>query len=71
MTIGKHSEGRSGRTLDELLDEALVQTFPASDPVAVGRPTGTEPPHRPPDRRSPETRLPRRPTRRSRARRVG
>jgi hypothetical protein len=32
------------RHLDELLDEGLRETFPASDPVAVGRSTGTEPP---------------------------
>jgi hypothetical protein len=30
------------RHLDELLDEALRGTFPASDPVSVGRFTGTE-----------------------------
>ena len=29
--------------LDELLDEALRTTFPASDPVSVGRFTSTEP----------------------------
>lgn len=26
--------------LDELLDEALRETFPASDPIAVGTPQG-------------------------------
>ena len=31
------------RHLDELLDEGLQATFPASDPVAVGHFTGTEP----------------------------
>jgi hypothetical protein len=30
------SHGLTSRRLDELLDEALGQTFPASDPVSVG-----------------------------------
>ena len=38
------------RHLDELLDEALKGTFPASDPVSVGNFTGIEPPSRPVDR---------------------
>jgi hypothetical protein len=38
------------RHLDELLDEGLRETFPASDPVSVGRFTSTEPPARPLDR---------------------
>ena len=33
--------------VDELLDEGLRETFPASDPVAVGHFTATEPPSRP------------------------
>jgi hypothetical protein len=40
------------RRLDERLDEALAETFPASDPIAVGHPTGTERPGRPIDRTS-------------------
>jgi hypothetical protein len=36
--------------LEELLDEGLKATFPASDPVAVGHFTGTEPPSQPIDR---------------------
>jgi hypothetical protein len=40
---------REKRHLDELLDEGLRETFPASDPVSVGRFTGTEPPTRPVD----------------------
>ncbi|KAB2919768.1 MAG: hypothetical protein F9K29_04040 [Hyphomicrobiaceae bacterium] len=40
--------------LDEELDEALEQTFPASDPVAVGGATATEDPLRPVDRKAPE-----------------
>jgi hypothetical protein len=39
--------------LDEELDQALAQTFPASDPFSVGRPTATEPPARPVDRLPP------------------
>ena len=38
------------RHLDELLDEGLKGTFPASDPVSVGRFTSAEPPSRPIDR---------------------
>jgi hypothetical protein len=40
---------------DKRLDEALVETFPASDPIAAGQPTGTEPPSRPADRQAPLT----------------
>jgi hypothetical protein len=42
--------GKQKRHLDELLDEGLQGTFPASDPVAVGHFTATEPPSRPIDR---------------------
>ena len=38
------------RHIDELLDEGLRATFPASDPVAVGHFTATDPPSRPVDR---------------------
>ena len=38
--------GREKRHLDELLDEGLKETFPASDPVAVGHFTSTEPARR-------------------------
>lgn len=41
------------RKLDAELDEALVETFPASDPIAVGHPTATEPASRPIDREAP------------------
>ena len=37
-----------------MLDRALENTFPASDPFSIGDPTGTEPPRRPLDRRPPE-----------------
>ena len=42
--------GKQKRHLDELLDEGLRGTFPASDPVSVGRFTATEPPSRPIER---------------------
>jgi hypothetical protein len=41
--------GKEKRHLDELLDEGLKLTFPASDPVSVGRFTSTEAPSRPVD----------------------
>ena len=36
-------------------DKAVDMTFPASDPVAQGEPTGTEEPRRPVDRKAPVT----------------
>jgi hypothetical protein len=45
------SKGRKEkRHLDELLDEGLKGTFPASDPVSIGQFTGSEAPRRPIDR---------------------
>ena len=45
------AKGRTAeRHLDELLDEGLKETFPASDPVSIGHFTSTEPPARPIDR---------------------
>jgi hypothetical protein len=41
------------RKLDAQLDQALVYTFPASDPISIGHATGTEPPARPIDRKAP------------------
>src|SRR5687768_1745113 len=40
-------------TQDKKLDKAVEKTFPASDPVTVGKPTGTEPAKRPVDRQPP------------------
>ena len=40
---------RHTRHLEELLDEGLKGTFPASDPVSVGDFTSTEAPRRPVD----------------------
>jgi hypothetical protein len=42
--------------IEAALDDALDDTFPASDPVAVGSPTGTEPPRAPVDRKAPLSR---------------
>jgi hypothetical protein len=41
------------RKLGKDLDEALAQTFPASDPFTVAQDTATEPPVRPVDRQAP------------------
>jgi hypothetical protein len=46
---GSKADGHK-RHLDELLDAGLKETFPASDPVAVGHFTSTEAPSRPIDR---------------------
>ncbi len=34
------------KSLDDYLDEALQETFPASDPVAISKPDKKEPPDR-------------------------
>lgn len=41
------------RRQDEKIDEAIRETFPASDPAAVGEATGAEPTERPKDRLPP------------------
>jgi hypothetical protein len=50
LTPGRTRRVPGGAALDARLDLALVATFPASDPVAIGRSTATEPPSRPVDR---------------------
>src|SRR5262245_37496814 len=52
MRLSAPSDRKEKRRLDELLDEGLRATFPASDPVAVGHFTGTEPPSQSSDKRS-------------------
>lgn len=47
---GSRGRREKWRHLDELLDEGLKETFPASDPVSVGHFTSTEPPTQPIDR---------------------
>jgi hypothetical protein len=52
VMLERVSSSRSGsekRHQDELLDEGLRETFPASDPVAAGHFTSTEPPSNPLD----------------------
>lgn len=46
----KNPEHLSKEELEQELDTALRQTFPASDPIAVGDPTAIEP-ERPIDRK--------------------
>ena len=50
IRISGSMKGAQQGHLDELLDEGLKGTFPASDPVTVGHFTATEPPARPVDR---------------------
>jgi hypothetical protein len=38
---------------DRQVDKAVAMTFPASDPIAAGETTSTEPPKRPTDRKPP------------------
>jgi hypothetical protein len=52
-SVGKRRASTKRACPDAKLDLALANTFPASDPVAVGGSTGTEPPSRPVDRQSP------------------
>ena len=47
---GQRGSTEQAQRLDERLDAALIETFPASDPIAVGRPTATEPLYRIGDR---------------------
>jgi hypothetical protein len=54
MRLSAASDRRDKCHLDELLDEGLLATFPASDPVAVGHFTGTEPPSQLPGRAVPK-----------------
>ena len=39
----KSERKRQDNRLEARLDAALAETFPASDPIAVGQPTATEP----------------------------
>jgi hypothetical protein len=52
--MSNHTDGGDDRRKQEAgLDEALEQTFPASDPFSVGQFTATEAPARPADRKAP------------------
>jgi hypothetical protein len=50
VRVSLSKKGKEKQHLDELLDEGLKETFPASDPVSVGNFTGTEALSRPIDR---------------------
>lgn len=50
----KRSETKRGKQNDKKQDKAIDMTYPASDPTANSKPTGTEPPRRPVDRQAPE-----------------
>jgi hypothetical protein len=52
-TNGRKPKQGGNRKLEAQLDEALGETFPASDPISVGHSTSTEPPARPTDRKAP------------------
>ena len=71
MMLGRFSGSKADRRkrhLDELLDAGLEASFPASDPVTLGRSTGTEPPSRPTDRAVADfEQVPKKKTRRSQA----
>jgi hypothetical protein len=38
-----HAPEKSKKQLDRELDEALMESFPGSDPISPSQPTGTEP----------------------------
>ena len=44
---------RKKKEAEKKVDKAVDMTFPASDPVATGGATSTEPPTRPKDRKPP------------------
>jgi hypothetical protein len=44
---------KDAKSRERKLDDAVDMTFPASDPAAPGRATGTEPARRPVDRKAP------------------
>jgi hypothetical protein len=55
---GADATSGKGQKLEDELDKALAETFPASDPFEVGRVTSTEPPARPVDRKAPRPEAP-------------
>jgi NAD(P)-dependent dehydrogenase (short-subunit alcohol dehydrogenase family) len=50
---GAHPKKRQRGPAERMIDEAVEQTFPASDPMASGHATGTEGASRPADRQAP------------------
>jgi hypothetical protein len=55
---GKQPDSEKDRSREAALDEALDETFPASDPVAVGHSdhAGVPPSHRAPPKKRPNER---------------
>jgi hypothetical protein len=51
MEKGTNKDGK--KVSEEKIDEAIKESFPASDPLASGEPTATEPTKRPKDRHPP------------------
>jgi hypothetical protein len=54
--MGRHAKTKARTRIgrkDERLDAAVEMTFPASDPVALGKATATEPGRHPVDREAP------------------
>ena len=51
QTDKKRNDRKKKQHQDERIDEAIRETFPASDPTAAGEPTSTEPLGRPADRK--------------------
>src|SRR5689334_18450708 len=58
MPPTRAAQKKERKELEARLDAALEDTFPASDPIAVGRPTGTERPRRPSQDKAPAGRRP-------------
>jgi hypothetical protein len=52
-TIAHELERSDPDACEQRVDDAVEMTFPASDPTAAGRPTGTEPAGRPAGRQAP------------------
>lgn len=53
QTGKKRNDRKTKQHEDERVDEAIRETFPASDPTAAGKATSTEPIGRPADRKTP------------------
>jgi len=49
-----HDAKTRAKDKDKKIDKAGEMTFPASDPPASGKATGTDPPRKPVDRKPPE-----------------
>jgi hypothetical protein len=55
MSGDKRDTPENSKThVEKKIDKAVDMSFPASDPTAHGKPTGTEAPGRPADRKAPK-----------------